>query len=155
MLSVAGALFFAYQKWPEAPTSLSNSGTSLRPALGRSTESTSPGNATTFVSNKAATTLKPRTPKAQNPTNRREGSEKNDSDTNEIAEQVQRLAKVKLPNPSLTRRPEPVVNESKIEPSRQVKIPDIRLPAAEVQEQDVTSSSRPILLDPSRLRCGP
>ena len=63
MLSVAGALFFAYQKWQEAPTSLDNGHTSLRPARGRSTESAPPSE-TTFAPNKAATTLKPRTPKS-------------------------------------------------------------------------------------------
>lgn len=148
MLSAAGGLLFAYRKWNQEPHSPSN-GTSLRPAYGRSTESTSRATATTFVPNKAATGLKPRTPKVLNATNRRDRAEKDDSDSNEIAEQVQRLEKVKLANPGLARRPEPVVNDSKIEPSRQIKIPEIRLPAAEVKEQDV-SGSRPILLDPSR-----
>ena len=148
MLSAAGGLLFAYRKWHEPPASFSNGQRSLRPALESSRENPSPNNPT-FAPNKTATGLKARTPKALTVVNRRDRSGNDDSGDSAIAEQVQRLEKVKLANPGIARRPESIT-ESKIEPSRQIKIPEIRLPSAEIKEQDVTSGAKPILLNPYR-----
>ena len=65
-------------------------------------------------------------PRSNETAERRSRQERNTSSSNNVAEQVQRLENVKLASPEST--PRTPVLETKIEPSRQIKIPVFACP---------------------------
>jgi serine/threonine protein kinase len=149
LLSAAGGLLFAYQRWQAETNSVSDGQKPLRPARESSHANTASSDAPPFTPEKTGNGLKARTTKPLNAVSRRDRSDNTESIDIAIADQLQRLEEVKLATPGKAKRADSIT-DSKIEPSRQIKIPEIRLPTAEVQQQDVNSGLKPILLDPYR-----
>ena len=144
LLVAAAGLFYGFPQWRKAPVAAPNTEPALRPARGREPEKVPPTNATRF-STRGIDVFRSAAPKSTETEEPRSRQERNTSTNNAVAEQVQRLENVKLASPEST--PRTPVLETKIEPSRQIKIPNIRLPAAEVAESDATSSTKPHSLE--------
>jgi hypothetical protein len=146
LLLAAAGLFYGFPQWRKAPVAAPSSEPTLRPARGRQPEKVPATGATKFgSSNRESDTFRSASPKSTEVAERRSRQERNASSNNAVAEQVQRLEKVKLASPEST--PRTPILETKIEPSRQIRIPNIRLPAAEVPVSDVLPTAKPRLLD--------
>jgi serine/threonine protein kinase len=148
LLMAAAGLFYVFPQWRKSPVTVPNSEPSLRPARGRQPEKVPPPNATKVGSNRGIDTFRSTSSKLAEVAERRGRPGKNTSGNNEVAEQVQRLERVKLANPDSA--PHTSILETKIEPSRQIRIPDIRLPAAEVPASDALPAAKPRLSDTYR-----
>jgi serine/threonine protein kinase len=142
LMMAAAALFYGYPQWRKAPDIDPKSQPSLRPTRTRSPERVSATNATRF-GNRVIESFKPAS-KSSEAAERRSRQEKGN---NAVAEQVQRLEKVKLASPGVAPR-----TAIRIEPSRQIRIPDIRLPAAETPGIEAVPNLKPRLLDSYRPR---
>ncbi|MFZ0060641.1 MAG: serine/threonine-protein kinase [Pyrinomonadaceae bacterium] len=145
LLVAAAGLFYGFPQWRKPPVAAPNSEPALRPAGRRPPEKVSVTNATRFSSNRGIDVFRSGAPKSAETAERRSRQERNASSSNAVAEQVQRLESVKLASPEST--PRTPVLETKIEPSRQIRIPNIRLPAAEVPGSDAVPSAKPRLLE--------
>lgn len=145
LMMTGTAVFYAYPQWRKVPAAPPISEPALRPTRSRQTEKVPTSNATRFGNNRIIEPFKPTSSKPSEVTERRGRQEKGNS---AVAEQVQRLEKVKLASPSVVRRTP--VTEIKIEPSRQIRIPDIRLPAAETPGSDAIPNAKARLLDSYR-----
>ena len=144
MMAAAG-LFYGYPQWSETPDATPSSEPALPATRARQPEKVPPPNATKLGNSRAIDTFKSASLKTNEVAERRSRLERAD---NAVAEQVQRLEKVKLADPEVVRHT--AVVETKIEPSRQVRIPDIRLPAAETPRTDILPTTKPLLLDSYR-----
>ena len=71
--------------------------------------------------------------------------EKTSSSNSDVADQVQRLDNVKLASPNIEQQALPA-RENRIETSRGIRIPNIRLPAADIREPNVAPPAGPRLL---------
>lgn len=140
ILTAAGGVFYGYPELGNWSSSAPG-----KTSAGAATVSTSRG---PRQSEKAAANDAARSStaaKAPNTTERRNRiSEKNATANNSVADQVQRLEKVKLATIHPRRTPAPL--ESKVETSREIKIPNIRLPAADVNERFTAPAAGPRLL---------
>ena len=144
LMMAAAAIFYAYPQWRRAPAAAPNGEPALRPTRTRQSDKVPTSNATRFSNNRVIETFKPGASKSSEVAERRS---RGDKGNNAVADQVQRLEKVKLASPGVAHLP---VTETRIEPSRQIRIPDIRLPAAETTGSDATPTTKPRLLDSYR-----
>lgn len=145
LMMAAAALFYGYPQWRKSSDAAPRSQPVLRPPRPRSPARVPATSATRFGSNRIIEPFKPASSKSNEVTERRGRHEKGN---NAVAEQVQRLENVKLASPEVARRTQ--VPETRIEPSRQVRIPDIRLPAAETPGSDAVPNAKQGLLDSYR-----
>ena len=144
LIMTGAAIFYAYPQWRKTPAATPTGEPALRPNGTRQPEKIPTSNATRF-GNRTIESFKPASSKSSEGAERRS---RQDKGNNAVAEQVQRLEKVKLASPSVARRiPVP---ETRIEPSRQIRIPDIRLPAAEAPDRDAVPIAQPRLLESYR-----
>jgi serine/threonine protein kinase len=142
LMMVAAAIFYAYPQWRKAPAAAGEP--ALRPTRTRQSEKVPTSNASRFTNNRVIETFRPASAKSSEVVERRS---RGDRTNNAVEDQVQRLEKVKLASPGVAHLP---VIETRIEPSRQIRIPDIRLPAAEATGNDAVPATKPRLLDSYR-----
>lgn len=83
---------------------------------------------------------------AESPERRNPLVEKAPSSNNTVADQVQRLDNVKLASPNIEQQQASPARENRIETSRGIKIPNIRLPAADTRELNGAPTAGPRLL---------
>ncbi len=148
VMMAAAAIFYGYPQWRKAQNTdhFDPSGAPpLRPTRTRSVERAPASNSTRFGNNRVSESFKPASSKPSEITERRSRQEK---ENNAVAEQVQRLEKVKLASPGVVQRT--AVTETRIEPSRQIRIPEIRLPATETPGTQEVPNVKPLLLDSYR-----
>ncbi len=145
LMMAAAAIFYAYPQWRKAPAATPVGEPALRPKRTRQSEKVPTSNATKFGNNRVIETFKSASAKPSEVADRRSRQERGND---EVAEQVQRLEKVKLAGPGVA--PRTSVTETRIEPSRQIRIPDIRLPAAETPGSEALPNTKPRLLDSYR-----
>ena len=141
LVMIAAGLFYGYPQWRKSPAATPNSDPTLPAAQTHQAEKAPASNATKFGNNRVVDSFKSPLSKSNNVVERRSRLEKGN---NAVADQVQRLERVKLASPSVARRD--VLIETRIEPSRQIRIPDIRLPAAETPKRDALPIAQPRLL---------
>ncbi len=141
LIMVAAGLFYGYPQWRKSPAATPNSDKALPSTRTRQPEKVPTNNATKFGNNRVVDSFKSPLAKPNEVVERRSRLERGN---NAVADQVQRLEKVKLASPSVARRD--LLIETRIEPSRQIRIPDIRLPAAETPKHDVLPIAQPRLL---------
>lgn len=144
VLTAAGGVFYGYPQWRDwsSPATTPTSGGAAAIPTSRASRQSE-----RTVTNNAA---KPTAAKAPDTAVRRNRvSEKTGTANNAVADQLQRLDKVKLAIPSIPRRAA-AAPESKVETSRRIKIPNIRLPDADVTEHSPAPAAEPLLLQTYR-----
>jgi len=151
LMMAAAAIFYGYPQWRKAadidhidPINPTREPL-LRPARTRSPERVPTSNATRLGNNRVIGPFRTPSTKSSEVAEPRSRQEK---ENNAVADQVERLEKVKLASPGVARRT--AVTETRLEPSRQVRIPDIRLPAAETPASDAVPNAKPRLLNSYR-----
>lgn len=147
----AAGLLYGFAKWRETSKASPNGQKALRPAFTRPSGNVSGNSATRSFSNKAPNPPKSIPPKTADSQDRRDRADKNGLTNISVADQVERLEQVKLANPNVARQASDL-GEPKIESSRQIKIPEIRLPAAEVQDHNPIPAPKPRVFDTYRPR---
>ncbi len=143
LMMTGTAVFYAYPQWRKVPAA-SISEPAVRPTRTQQSEKAPTSSATRFGNNRIIESFKPTLSKPSEATERRGRQERGNT---AVAEQVQRLEKVKLASPSVVQRA-PI--SERIEPSRQIRIPDIRLPAAETTGTEAIPTAKPRLQDSYR-----
>ena len=142
VLTAAGGFFYGY---PQLRTWLESQSTKVRsdvPPVRNSGPAQQPDK-----SNSNAPGKSPTSRSAESPGRGSRFGEKGPVPNSVVADQVRRLDNVKLADPNIASQPS---RDTPIESSRGIKIPNIRLPAAETLDHKATPAAEPRLIQTYR-----